>query len=127
MKKIFISFDYDNDKDIRGSLKEQLESRSFGFHVQDFSLTTPIDEKWKRNVRLIIKQCDFVIFLCGRNTGDAKGVSAEWTIAKEENVKYFLLKGRKKYGVQRPHDASKSEIIHKWSIKNLKKLLNGEF
>ena len=45
MKRVFISFDFDNDADLRGNLVAQSERRDSPFSIQDCSLQAPYDEK----------------------------------------------------------------------------------
>ena len=95
-KRVFISFDYDNDSDIKGSLVGQARLDESPFEIVDMSIKEVIDVKWKDNARRRIKSCDCVIVLCGEHTDTAKGVTAELTITQEEKVPYFLLCGRKR-------------------------------
>ena len=123
-KSAFISFDYDNDKDIYGSLLAQSEDPSLAFRVKDWSLKEPITEKWKEKVRDQIRRADLTIVLCGEHTDQADGVAAEVTIIHEEGKPYFLLKGRRRKPCKKPRNARKTDEMHKWSQKNLKKLIS---
>ena len=123
-KSAFISFDYDNDKDIYGSLLAQSEDPSLAFSVKDWSLKEPITEKWKEKVRDRIRRVDLTIVLCGEHTDQADGVAAEITIIHEEGKPYFLLKGRRRKSCKKPRNARKTDEMHKWSQKNLKKLIS---
>ena len=95
-KSAFISFDYDHDRDIRGSLVRQAQDPESPFSITDWSLKEPIDEKWRQKVRGTIARTDLTIFLCGEFTHTAAGVAAEMTIVREEGKPYFLLKGTPK-------------------------------
>ena len=122
-KSAFISFDYDNDKDIYGSLLAQSENPQLAFHVSEWSIKEPIKEKWKDEVRDRLSRVDLMIVICGEHTHDAVGVAAEVTIAREEGTPYFLLRGRKKKTCKRPRSAPDGDEIHAWNQKNLKKLV----
>lgn len=124
-KKIFISFDYENDKDVKGCLEYQLKSDVVSIAVSDKSINKAIDEKWKNEARRRISVCNYVIFICGVETSNAAGVSAEMSIVKELKKPYFLLCGRKRNSVQKPHGSLKSDEVYKWTSKNLKLLLSG--
>ena len=126
-KKIFISFDYENDKDVKGCLEYQLKSDIVSVAVSDKSINKPIDEKWKEEARRRISGCNFVIFICGKKTSEAAGVSAEMSIARELKKPYFLLCGRKKGVVKKPHGSLKNDKVYKWTSDNLKILLNGKY
>lgn len=124
-KKIFISFDYENDKDIKGSLMHQLKTDEVQIAVNDKSINEAIDEKWKEEARRRISGCNYVIFLCGRETSEAAGASAEMSIVRELNKPYFLLCGRRKGVVKKPHGSLKGDKVYKWTPDNLELLLSG--
>ena len=125
-KKVFISFDYDHDEELKNALVGQAKQTDSPFSINDMSIKQAIDSNWKYYARQKIKQCDVVIIICGAYTNNAKGVSAELTIAQEEKIPYFLLWGRPNVNVVKPCGAYKSDKIYKWSWDNLKGLINGE-
>ena len=92
-KSVFISFDYDNDRDLPGNLVAQAARSDSPFSITDRSVRAPIDENWRREVRDRIRRVDLVIVICGEHTHDADGVAGEVTITQEERKPYFLLKG----------------------------------
>ena len=124
-KRVFISFDYDHDSDIKGSLVAQSRLADSPFDIVDMSIKEAIDENWKKYARKRIKSCDCVIVLCDKTTDTAKGVTAELTIAQEENVPYFLLCGRSDAEVKKPLGAKNTDAIYKWTWNNLKLLMEG--
>ena len=73
-KSVFISFDYDHDRDLRGSFVAQVKDQDSPFSITDWSLREPITEKWKKKVRDIIRRTDLTIVICGEHTHDAAGV-----------------------------------------------------
>ena len=124
-KRVFISFDYDHDLDIKGSLVGQAKNPDSPFEIVDMSIKEVIASNWKENARRRIKGCDCVIVLCGKYTESAKGVAAELTITQEEGIPYFLLCGRPNDTVQKPSSAKKEDKVYKWTWDNLKLLLEG--
>ena len=94
VKRVFISFDYDHDNDLRGNLVAQTKNPDSPFSIRDRSVKYRIDENWRKEVRDRIRGSDLTIVICGEHTHDAPGVAAEVTIAREERKPYFLLKGR---------------------------------
>ena len=122
-KSAFISFDYDNDNDLRGNLVAQAKKPESPFSITASSVQEPIDENWRREVRNLIRRADLTIVICGEHTHDAAGVAAEVTIAREEGKPYFLLKGRRRKTCKKPRTALKSDEIRKWTWKNLKRLI----
>lgn len=125
-KRVFISFDYDHDSDIKGSLVGQAKLEDSPFEIVDVSIKEAIDSNWKKFAREKIKSCDYVIVLCGEYTASAKGVAAELTIAQEESIPYFLLCGRKDKIVEKPTSAKKDDKIYNWTWNNIKLLLESE-
>ena len=123
--RVFISFDYDNDVDIKNLLVGQSRNEDSPFSIVDMSIKEPINYNWKENARRRIKSCDVVAVLCGEKTNTATGVSAEMRIAQEEQVPYFLLNGRPNGNVVRPAAAKYSDKLYRWSWDNLKALIAG--
>ena len=121
-KRVFISFDYDHDLDIKNTLVGQSKLDESPFSIVDMSLKEAIDQRWKDYARQRIKSCDTVIVLCGKSTDTAKGVTAEMTIAREENIPYFLLAGHQSVP---PKGIRISDKMYKWTWENLVALLEG--
>ncbi len=124
-KKVFISFDYDYDLELKNGLVGQAKNPDSPFSINDMSIKEAIDVKWKDYARKRIKQCDVVVVICGKYTDRAAGVSVEITIAQEENIPYFLLWGRPNDTVTKPKMAKSTDKIYKWTWENLKALING--
>ena len=124
-KRVFISFDYDHDSELRGNLVAEAKKPESPFSITDWSVKEPIDEKWKREVRDRISRVDLVIVICGEHTHDAAGVAAEVTITQEEGKPYFLLRGRKKKTCTKPRNAHRGDEMHKWTWKNLKDVIGS--
>ena len=124
-QRVFISFDYDNDNDLKNLLVGQAKNTDSPFEIFDMSIKKPIEGNWKVNARRRIKGCDVVIVICGEHTSSASGVSAELKIAQEENVPYFCLWGRPKNNCVKPTAAKQTDKIYSWSWENLKALIQG--
>lgn len=125
-KRTFISFDYDHDKELKECLVGQARNPDSPFEITDMSIKEKIDCNWKENARRRIKGCDVVVVLCGEHTDTATGVTAELTIAQEENIPYFLLNGRPNKVCKKPNHALASDKIYKWTWDNLKLLFQGK-
>jgi len=121
--KVFVSFDYKHDKNIKDALIEQSKYADSPFSISDYSITRQIDQKWKVEARRRISECDLMIVLCGEFTHQSNGVAAEISIAQEENKKYYLIKGRKKKTVSKPLNAKVSDKIYKWKWDILKDII----
>lgn len=124
-KKIFISFDFENDEDLRNLLVGQSKNPDSPFEIADYSLKEPLTGDWKEKIRMRIKKVECVVVICGHYTNNASGVSAELLITKEEGKPYFLLWGRKEGQVKKPTSASQQDKIYNWTWENLKNLIHG--
>jgi len=125
-KRVFISFDYDHDSDLKTLLVGQSKHEDTPFEISDWSVKEELSGDWKAKVRTKIRQVDVVAVICGEHTDTATGVSAEITIAQEEEKPYFLLAGRTSGKNKKPKSAKTSDKIYKWTWENLKKLIHGQ-
>ena len=124
-KRVFISFDYDYDENLRNLLRGQSRNPDSPFEMADWSVKEPMIGNWESKVRTRIKQCVLMIVLCGQHTNAASGVSIELNIAQEEGIPYFLLWGRSDKQCVKPKKAKVSDKIYKWTWDNLKALVGG--
>ena len=124
-KRVFTSFDFDHDEDLRNLLVGQSKNPDSPFELSDWSVKEPITGDWRTKVRSRIKRCEIVIVICGQNTSSASGVSVELEIAQEEHIPYFLLWGRSGKQCTKPKSAKQSDNIYKWTWDNLKALIGG--
>lgn len=123
--KVFTSFDFDHDEDLRNLLVGQAKNPDSPFELADWSVKEPMTGDWKEKVRTRIKRTDQMIVICGTHTDSAAGVSVELGIAQEENIPYFLLWGRNGKTCKKPKAAKSSDKIYEWTWKNLKALIGG--
>lgn len=89
-KRAFISFDFDNDEQLRNALNAQSKNEDSPFYFEDWSVKDPFPQStWKSDVKTKIKQCDFVIIIIGKNAHKCSGVLEEIRIANEEWLPSF--------------------------------------
>jgi hypothetical protein len=124
-QKMFVSFDFDNDADLKMLLIGQSKHEDTPFDVYDSSVKEHMDGDWQAKVRKKISAADVVCVLCGLNTHTAKGVAIELEIAKELKKPYFLLAGYKDKTNRKPTSASASDKLYNWTWDNLKTLIHG--
>jgi len=124
-KRVFTSFDYDHDEDLRVMLVGQSKNPDSPFEMADWSVKEPMTGDWKKKVRMRIKKCDLVVVVCGEHTNSAAGVSVELEIAQEEGLPCFLLWGRSGKTCRKPKSAKTTDKIYKWTWDNLKSLIGG--
>lgn len=122
-KKVFVSFDYDNDARLKDLLVGQAELKDSPFELADWSIKEHMTGDWKEKARKRIRTVDIVCVLCGEKTHTATGVAAEVALAQEEGKEYFLLKGYSDKTCTKP--AKSTDKIYAWTWDNLKKLIGG--
>ena len=123
-KKVFISFDYDNDSFLKDALVGQSRNEDSPFEISDYSIKEA-SNTWITDARNRIKRCDAVIVICGTSTHTATGVAKELKISQEEGIPYFLLWGYSGKACTKPTTAFYEDKIYKWTWDNLKLLLEG--
>jgi hypothetical protein len=125
LKRVFISFDYDHDEDLRNLLVGQSKHPDTPFEIKDRSLKEPLTGDWKEKFRARLKNVDVVTVICGEQCHNAAGVAAELRIAREEGKDYFLLKGRSDKTCNKPSSALATDKMYNWTWDNLKTLIGG--
>ncbi len=124
-KRVFTSFDFDHDEDLRNLLVGQAKNPDMPFELADYSVKEPMTGNWKEKVRTRMRGVDIVLVMCGEHTDTAAGVSAELSIAQEEKKPYFLLWGRPNKTCKKPKSAKDGDKIYNWTWDNLKALIGG--
>ncbi|MXY20267.1 MAG: hypothetical protein F4Y49_02910 [Dehalococcoidia bacterium] len=125
-QNVFVSFDYDNDLQLKEGLIGQSRNDNSPFDVADFSMKEAAPQsKWRKEARGRIERCSVVIVMCGQHTDKASGVSAEITIARELDKPYFLLRGYRKRKCVKPKSAKSTDKMYNWTWNNLELLLAG--
>ena len=121
-KKVFVSFDFDNDKTRKEFLVGQAKLDDSPFEVIDFSLKEAAPEKtWLDKARAAISRAEVFIVMLGPKTKSAPGVLKEVKIANELKREKFQIIGYK--------DGSEAWAVpdagrvYRWDWENLKKLL----
>lgn len=123
--RVFTSFDFDNDEDLRNLLVGQSRHPDSPFELSNWSVNEPMTGNWKDKVRTRIRQVQLVLVLCGEWTHTANGVSVELEIAREEGKPYFLLAGRKDKTNRKPKSAYSTDKMYNWTWDNLRALVGG--
>ncbi len=123
--RVFTSFDFDHDEDLRTLLVGQSKNPESPFELADWSVKEPMTGDWKAKVRTRIKKVDQVIIMCGEHTDTATGVNAELSITQQESKPYFLLWGRSSKTCKKPKSAKSNDKIYNWTWDNLKQLIGG--
>lgn len=121
-KKVFVSFDFDNDKVLKDFILGQAKNADSPFEVIDHSLKEATAEAdWLNRARAAITRADVVITMLGPKTRFATGVRKEIAIAKQLSRSRFQIigyqNGTEDWAVE---DAGRT---YDWSWENLKRLL----
>ncbi|WP_136523560.1 TIR domain-containing protein [Geomonas ferrireducens] len=124
-KRVFISFDYDNDEGAKIMLAGQAKLPDSPFDFKDASVKEHLTGDWKEKVGRRMDNIDVVVVLCGTKTDKATGVAAELTIAKEKKKEYFHLAAYSDKTCVKPTSATSSDKLYKWTWENLKNLIGG--
>ena len=120
-KKVFVSFDYDNDKTLKEFIIGQAKLEDSPFDVIDFSLKEAAPEKeWLNKARNAINRADIFLVMLGPKTRYAPGVLKEVGIANNlKKPKCQIIgytNGTEDWAVP---DAGR---VYRWNWENLKKL-----
>ena len=118
-KRIFVSFDYDKDKNKKNLLVGQSKNKLTPFKVTDYSLKEAApDKKWESKARDKIKRSEKVIVILGKQTHRAPGVKKEVKIARQEKKPVIQITTDPKH--KSVPNAGKRR---KWNWDNLRKEL----
>ena len=122
--RVFISFDYDHDIDLKNAVVGQARMTDSPFEVADWSIKEA-STNWQSEARPRIRSVHQVIVICGEHTDTARGVSIEVGLAREEHKPYFLLGGRSDKICRKPRGAE-GDTMYRWTWNNLKLLIAGQ-
>lgn len=121
--RVFISFDYDHDNDLKNLIVGQARNPDSPFEIADWSIKEA-SANWRSEARRRIRSVEQVIVICGQHTDTARGVSVEVGLAREESKPYFLLRGRPDKTCRKPRGTERDKV-YKWTWRNLKVLIGG--
>ena len=125
MQRVFISFDYDHDEDLKNALVGQAKYPNSPFEMADWSIKEPLSGNWQAKVAERMKRTSVVAVMCGHWTHTAQGVAAEVKIAQQMRKPYFLLAGRNQGNNTKPKTAQPSDKLYQWTWANVEALLAG--
>ena len=120
-KRVFVSFDFDNDAKLKTFIIGQSKLSDSPFSVIDWSLKKAAPHRtWENKSRRAIKGCDLVIVMVGPYTYRAPGVLKEVAMAREANISIVQVIGYKDAKYQAVSNAGR---LYSWNWRNLKKIL----
>lgn len=113
--RVFLSFDLGHDRDLKKRLLAEAAKAGSGFEVLGCSEVGRPMEGMSERVRAQIAAADEVLVICGAHTEDSLQVSAELSIAQEEQKPYMLLWGRREAMCTRPRGARPGDSMYSWT------------
>lgn len=120
-KRVFVSFDFDEDRVLKDFIIQQAKNPDSPFNVIDHSLKEAAPERsWKDKARSAIKRSDIVLVMVGPKTHRASGVLAEVAMAREEGTPIVQVIGYKNGDYVAVPNAGR---LYRWNWENLKNLL----
>ncbi len=121
-KKVFVSFDFDNDEFLRTSLIGQAKNEGSPFDMEDWSVKQPWNQSvWKERCLTKIKKCDLVLVMVGEKTSTCSGVKAEIDMANEAGKPVYGIQGYKDKTCPRPAGLNGYYV---WTWQNVKDLVD---
>ena len=121
-KRVFVSFDFDNDRALKDFIIGQARLADSPFEVADHSLKESQPERdWERKARQAIGRAEVLIVMLGPNTKRASGVLKEVRMAHDLGKPRFQIIGY-------TNGSSDWAVpgggrTYSWNWENLKKLL----
>jgi hypothetical protein len=120
-KRVFISFDYDNNLDLKNLLVGQAKNSDSPFEISDWSLKESAPQwDWESKAEAKIKNVDIVVVITGTYTYRASGVLKEIALARKHNKKIVQVKPQ---GTN-PDRVVDAGVLYDWTWDNLKSLLS---
>jgi len=117
--KVFLSYDYEYDSDMKGNLVAQSKYSDSPFSINDYSLNEKVPD-WQQKARTAIEECDVFIVLLRENTHQASGVKREVKMARQIDKKRFQLHEQK----HKPKQFQDCGDYVEWTWPNLQKYLS---
>lgn len=120
-KRVFVSFDFDNDRVLKDFILGQARLSDSPFEVLDHSLKEAAPERdWMTKARAAIKRSELVLVMVGAHTHRAHGVLREVAMAREEGVPIVQIIGYREGSYTPVPNAGR---LYAWNWDNLKRLL----
>ncbi len=119
--KVFVSFDFDNDKTLKEFIIGQSKNSDSPFEVADWSMKEAAPQRdWQDEAESRIKRSDLVLVMVGPETHKAPGVLKEVEMARRNNIRIVQVIGYKDGNYTAVPNAGR---LYSWNWDNFKKLL----
>ena len=121
--RVFVSFDFDNDKILKDFIVGQSKLSDSPFELSDWSMKEAAPQaNWEAEARARISRSDMVIVMVGPKTYKAPGVLKEVKIARVFKKPIYQIIGYRNGNYTPVPDAGR---LYSWNWDNLKKLFQG--
>jgi hypothetical protein len=121
-KRVFVSYDVDNDKFLKDSIIRQAQNPDSPFEVSDVSVKEQAPEAdWETRTRAAIARADIFLVMLGSKTRQALGVRKEVRMANAFAKTRFQIIGYENDGED--WAVPNAGPVYKWSWPNLKNVL----
>jgi len=118
--KVFVSFDFDNDKVLKDFIIGQSKNPDLPYKVADWSMKEAAPQRsWEDEARERINRSDVVIIMVGKLTYKAPGVLKEVKMAREAKKRIAQVIGYKDTSPTPVPDAGR---LLSWNWENLENL-----
>ena len=119
--RVFISFDFDNDKVLKDFMIGQSKNEDSPFSIEDWSLKEAAPQaNWEKEAESKISRSEKVLVMVGDSTYCAPGVLKEVAIATRLKKPIFQVIG---YKDSSPKAVPGAGTLYKWDWSVLKRLL----
>ena len=120
--RLFVSFDFDNDRTLRDFIIGQARNADSPFEVTDVSLNEAAPERdWETKARRAISGADKFVIMVGPNTARASGVLKELKMASDLGKPRYQIIGYKDGSSD--WSVPGGGQVYRWNWDNLKKIL----
>lgn len=122
MKRVFFSFDFDEDQNLKNHMVGQLRLDSAPFAAADWSMKEAAPQRnWEAEAESRISRSDVVVVLVGPNTHKAPGVLKEVAIARRLSKPIVQIIG---YKGSSPTAVPNGGRLLKWTWANMTSVLS---
>ena len=120
-KRVFVSFDFDNDRELKTLLAGQSKLGNSPFEFSDWSMKEAAPQRnWEDEAESRIKRSDLVLVMVGANTHRASGVLKEVEMARRNSIPIVQMIGPSGGNYIAVSNAGR---LYAWNWDNLEKLL----
>lgn len=116
--KIYVSFDQNNDRDLKNMVVGGSQAEGAGYKVAGWSSKIGDNEKiWRKETKYKMSRCDQFLLLVGENTCNVDVVKKELEVAKSLGIKITQLSSHPDY--KNLEEAGEAADLNEEALANL--------